>query len=301
MFLTTLMRTFQILGAGLPRVVKLRIDGGSEGWNQCTLAFVDLCFDLFPQLEEFYVSRFAVGHTHADLDRFFSYINQILFSTAAGGKKAGMDIPTRERFRELVLEALKNKKDTQLLEHHMEDLLFAFDFWALLRPHLNSEFKNYGATGPVHVFRFKRQIGRATPHISYKYWSQDAKWLPADGSSLKVLNTRPDLRTAEMKVAPIARRQWPIYPHCKINCWIILWTDSGWGLSMTIRRLTMSKCGGPFSTLFLQHLRDPLHLNFPGSARSLTPPPRPPPHPFPPCRRPAQIGCPRCSPCRSAH
>jgi hypothetical protein len=41
MFLTTLLRTFQLLGTSLPRVVKLRIDGGSEGWNAAMLAFVD--------------------------------------------------------------------------------------------------------------------------------------------------------------------------------------------------------------------------------------------------------------------
>ena len=135
------------------------------------LAFVDLCFDIYPQLDEFYVSRFAVSHTHADLDRFFGYINQILFGTAAGGKKAGVDVPTREEFKRLCLEAMKTKKDTMLLDHHMEDLLFAFDFWALLKPHIDPAFKNYGATGPIHVFRFKRQAGRPTPHISYKYWS----------------------------------------------------------------------------------------------------------------------------------
>ena len=87
------------------------------------------------------MSRFAVGHTHADLDRFFGYINQILFGTAAGGKKAGADVPTREEFKRLCLEAMKAKKDTMLLDHHMEDLLFAFDFWALLKPHINPAFK----------------------------------------------------------------------------------------------------------------------------------------------------------------
>ena len=53
MFLTTLLRTFQLLGTSRPRVVKLRIDGGSEGWNAAMLAFVDLCFDIYPQLDSF--------------------------------------------------------------------------------------------------------------------------------------------------------------------------------------------------------------------------------------------------------
>ena len=84
MFLTALMRTFQLLGKGLSRIIKLRIDVGSEGWNAALLAVVDLLFDIYPELNEFYVSRFAVGHTHADLDRSFGYLNQILFGTAAG-------------------------------------------------------------------------------------------------------------------------------------------------------------------------------------------------------------------------
>ncbi len=47
---------------------------------------MDLLFDIYLELNEFYVSRFAVGHTHADLDRFFGYLIQILFGTAAEGK-----------------------------------------------------------------------------------------------------------------------------------------------------------------------------------------------------------------------
>ena len=200
MFLTALLRTFQLLGKGLPHIVKLRIDGGSEGWNAALLAVVDLLFDIYPELNEFYVSRFAVGHTHADLDRFFGYLNQILFGTAAGGKKAGEDVPTREEFKRLCLETLKTKKDTMLLEHHMEDLLFAYDFWALIKPYLNPAFQNYGATGPIHVWRFKRQPGLPTPHVSYKYWSQSTQWLPADGSSVKVFNRRFNLLDAKAAV-----------------------------------------------------------------------------------------------------
>ena len=77
MFLTTLLRLMQLVSTS-PRTVKLRIDGGSEGWNACVLAFIDLYFDIFPEMNEYYVSRFGVGHTHADLDRFFGYINSII-------------------------------------------------------------------------------------------------------------------------------------------------------------------------------------------------------------------------------
>jgi hypothetical protein len=56
-----------------------------------------------------------------------------------------------------------------LLEHHMEDLLFEEDFWALIKPCLNPAFQRNGATGPIHVWRLKRQPGLPTPHVSYKY------------------------------------------------------------------------------------------------------------------------------------
>lgn len=83
--------------------------------------------------------------------------------------RPAVDVPTREEFKRLCLKALSDKKDTMKLDHIMEDVMFAFDWWALLKPHLSSTFKNYGSTGPVHVFRFQRRPGRdrTTPHVSF--------------------------------------------------------------------------------------------------------------------------------------
>ena len=152
---------------------------------------VDLLFDMYPELTEFYVSRFAVGHTHADLDRFFGYINQILFGISPGGEKKGVHVLTRDEFERLIRKALGDKKDTMLLDVKIEDLLFTFDFWSFLKTHKYSGFSGYGSSGQVHVLRFQRRAGCATPHISYKFWWQSPQWLPEDGSSLKILNTRP--------------------------------------------------------------------------------------------------------------
>ena len=61
MMLTTLLRTFQHLESSLPRKVYLRVDGGSENWNECVFAVVDLLFDMYPELTSFicHVSRWA--------------------------------------------------------------------------------------------------------------------------------------------------------------------------------------------------------------------------------------------------
>jgi hypothetical protein len=69
MMLTTLLRSLQLTGF-VPSKVYLQIDAGPENWNHCVFGIIDLLFDIYSELNEFYVSRFAVGHTHADLDRF---------------------------------------------------------------------------------------------------------------------------------------------------------------------------------------------------------------------------------------
>ena len=103
--------------------MKARIDG-PEAWNHCVFALIGLLFDVSPGQHECHVSRFAVGHTHGPVGRIWLH---------------------------------------KLLVARMEDLLFTFDFWDLLRPHLNSDFTGYGATGPIHVIYFKRISGQVTP------------------------------------------------------------------------------------------------------------------------------------------
>ena len=57
-----------------------------------------------------------MGHTHIDVDRFFSYLNKKLFGTSAGGRKAGANVFTREAFGDIFLQSMAGNKDTMLLQ-----------------------------------------------------------------------------------------------------------------------------------------------------------------------------------------
>ena len=192
MALTCLLRTLQILGTGLPPTLYLQVDGGSENWNCILFAIIDLLFDLYPQLQTVLVSRLPVGHTHIDIDRFFSYLNKKLFGTSTGGRSVGANVYTREDFIRLYKESMSMNKDTMLLDHVFEDINAVYDWWTFISPHLYSGFSGYGSAGNVHVFRYQRR-GNGPPHIQYKYWHQSPEWLPSSGESLKILETRPDL------------------------------------------------------------------------------------------------------------
>ena len=142
--LTCLMRAMQLqLADGLSGTVYLQVDGGSENWNQVLFALIDLFFDFYPDLETVVVSRLAVGHTHIDVDRFFSYLNALLFGKSGGGRQAGANVLTREAFVDVFYKAMVGNRDTMLLKHVFEDMNCAYDFWEFLRPHLYSGFSGY--------------------------------------------------------------------------------------------------------------------------------------------------------------
>ena len=164
MMLTALLKAMHQENLAPSEVVKIKVDGGSENWNVIVLAFIDLLFDMYPELKEVVISWFGVGHTHNDLDRLFGYINQIVFGISPGGQKKGRDVLTREAFFDLCRDALKTKQDTMLLETRIEDLMFTYDFKSFLEPHIYREFRGHGSSGQIHVFRFQRRHGRAHPH-----------------------------------------------------------------------------------------------------------------------------------------
>ena len=204
MAMSCLLSALQVMndsGNDLQSTVYLQVDGGSENWNQVLFAWVDLWFDYYPHLDEVIISRLPVGHTHIDIDRFFSYLNAKLFGTGRGRNQTGVDVITKEAFVEKFMEAMVDNRDTMLLAHKFQEVNAVFDFWGWLKPHLCPQFSGYGSAGNVHVMRFQRRTGSSTPHVSYKYWHQSPQWLPADGSSLKILNTRPDL--ADLKTMKV--------------------------------------------------------------------------------------------------
>jgi hypothetical protein len=192
MSVSCFMRFLQVLCAPLEGTIYLQVDGGSENWNQVLFAVVDLLFDVYDGLQKVVVSRLPVGHTHIDIDRFFSYINALLFATSGGGRSSGANVLTKDEFDAIFHKAMSANRDTMLMDHYLQDVHSIYDWWNFLEPHLYKGFHGYGSSGNVHVVRFERR-GEGPPHISYKYWHQSQQWLPADGSSLKVLNSRPDL------------------------------------------------------------------------------------------------------------
>lgn len=192
MAITCLMRALQLAGT-VPRTLYLQVDGGSENWNQVLFGILDLLFDLYDCLQTVIISRLPVGHTHIDIDRFFSYLNGLLFGTSAGGREDGANVHTREDFVRLFHKAMAGNKDTMFLDHHFEDVNCVYDWWSFMKPHLYTGFSGYGSAGDVHVMKFERREGSPTPHVSYKYWHQSEQWMPADGKSLKILSSRPDL------------------------------------------------------------------------------------------------------------
>ena len=119
MALTCLMRSLQMLSMGIIHTLYLQVDGGSENWNAVLFALVDLLFDLYPTLQKVIVSRLPVGHTHIDIDRFFSYLNGILFGNPKAGRSAGVNVHTRDEFVKLYYQAFATKKDTMLLKHSL--------------------------------------------------------------------------------------------------------------------------------------------------------------------------------------
>ena len=192
MAVTCLLRALQLVG-NIPSTLYLQVDGGSENWNQVLFGIIDLLFDLYSDLKTVIISRLPVGHTHVDIDRFFSYLNGLLFGKSGGGRESGANVITREDFVAIFHKAMAGNKDTMLLDHFFEDVNCVYDWWSFIQPHFSRDFSGYGSAGNVHVFKYQRMNGSTTPHISYKYWHQSAEWLPADGSSLKILDSRPNL------------------------------------------------------------------------------------------------------------
>ena len=111
-----------------------------------------------------------------------------------------------------------------------EHLSFTYDFKSFLDGHLYKGFSGYGSSGAVHVLKFQRREGES-PHISYKYWHQSAKWLPDDGSSLKILNTRPNLGDlSQLSLSPFVEEHEALVSKLKLPTLKWLQTQQKFGL-----------------------------------------------------------------------
>lgn len=63
MCVSQLLRAIQIRG-GLPKLMSVFVDGGSENWNKTMFAFICDVMTKYPESEEFHVNRMPTGHTH---------------------------------------------------------------------------------------------------------------------------------------------------------------------------------------------------------------------------------------------
>ncbi len=62
---------------------------------------------------------------------------------------------------------------------------------------------------PTRIWFHRREGQLIGPHISYKYWWRSSSWLPEDGSSLTILNTRPSLLGKPVpSVSPYVEQGW---------------------------------------------------------------------------------------------
>lgn len=104
----------------------MQVDGGPENWNKLVIAAMIGLFRKYPGLEEAYLSRLGVGHTHTDIDNLYSHVNTLLHGKSAN---AGRKVVTRREFEILIKEAIQTKPSLCLLDTYVEDLKFTFDFW----------------------------------------------------------------------------------------------------------------------------------------------------------------------------
>ncbi|KAL9953863.1 hypothetical protein ACROYT_G041336 [Oculina patagonica] len=152
----------------LPPYLFLQMDNCyRECKNRYILGFCSLLVEkgIFKEVR---LSFLMVGHTHEDVDQFFSRISRRLH------KKDSMTLPALVRNI--------HKAHTPAPDVHV--LKYVFDIKAWLEPYLNSVKRHVYP----HAYKFFKRDGRVT--MRYKKWANDKTWLP-DGPSLHMLNGKP--------------------------------------------------------------------------------------------------------------
>ncbi|XP_078346095.1 uncharacterized protein LOC144631526 isoform X2 [Oculina patagonica] len=152
----------------LPPYLFLQMDNCyRECKNRYILGFCSLLVEkgIFKEVR---LSFLMVGHTHEDVDQFFSRISRRLH------KKDSMTLPALVRNI--------HKAHTPAPDVHV--LKYVFDIKAWLEPYLNSVKRHVYP----HAYKFFKRDGQVT--MRYKKWANDKTWLP-DGPSLHMLNGKP--------------------------------------------------------------------------------------------------------------
>lgn len=148
-------------------VLYLQMDNCSENKNSTVFSFLS---HLVEQnvFTEVYVGFLMVGHTHEDIDQFFSTISSWL-------KKLETICPDIPSFKEAVVQAfMTNEK----MEKQKPAVIYlnAFDVHDYDVFYDKLKNKHLAHHSKPHQFRFKRFSDSVLCH--YKMWAADAEYLP---------------------------------------------------------------------------------------------------------------------------
>ena len=149
----------------------VQMDNCSENKNRTVFAFFN---DLVEKdvFEELYAGFLMVGHTHEDIDQFFSIIAKHL-------SKWETICPDIESLKQEILKAFATEKLAsecpKIFEIHAPEV---FDCTTFYQNHINQKLAQH--TIP-HQYRFKKFDGTVLCH--YKMWAAYHIWLPANGET----------------------------------------------------------------------------------------------------------------------
>ena len=148
----------------------LQVDNCGENKNKVLFAFlVDLVRrNIFAKVK---VGFLMTGHTHEDIDSFFS--------TIASKMRSGIVCADLESFRAAVESAFQENDKPHIVFINAVDV---FDYKSLYTPLID---KNIAYHQEPHQFRIKR-FDSDTVLLHYKQWCQSKHWLPMDTEKLNV-------------------------------------------------------------------------------------------------------------------
>ena len=152
----------------------LQLDNCSENKDRTLLAFLnDLVHrNIFAGVHAGFL---MVGHTHEDIDQFFSTISSWLKNIDTKCPDVSLIIqPIGNTFTNS--EKMKSQKPTVI----QLNASMVHDYDTHYEPHINKELAHHSQP---HQFRFKKFDGIVLCH--YKMWAVDAEYLPKQTSTVE--------------------------------------------------------------------------------------------------------------------
>ena len=145
----------------------LQMDNCSENKNQVLFGFLS---DLVARriFDEIHVGFLMVGHTHEDIDQYFSIISSWLRKTEI---ICPDHISLKKEIESAFAQSKKNKTQVPVIVDVNACQLFNYDLY--YKQHINPSLCYYSKP---HQFRFKKFEGHVLCH--YKMWAADVDFLP---------------------------------------------------------------------------------------------------------------------------